>query len=274
MKKLKRIVSAICVALTLLCCVGCVEADIGIAIDEEGVASMAYKISIEKRLYDELLSHANENSNTQEPSEETDAVNENVSDTSEQNPSPNSVNTVPPNLTEYVEEIIDGNIYYSYTFARKEYGSYEDLAAELRTMEVLPGIPLFSIFTLSNENCESFTFYIKTTEISSDTLKNATSLISVPDHWMLLTLTVSMPGVIDENRYNDGVDMTDLGEKAVRYTISDLTQPNEIFVHASLVNDYKIPFVMTAIVTACVIMALIFAFGKGDKKNSQNEAEI
>lgn len=230
MKKIKKIVGIILVMCLALCCTSCMKFDVGISVQENGTASMTTKISIVKDLYDMMVA----NQSDEDVNIEVNGYNEEeavVEDGDEKQ-------SLDLNL--FVEETIDEKTYYSYS-ETKDYSSYDSLIADLRLLEVTDGVPLFETLTIRADGNGGYSFEATTFEIGEDSFAGEeTESITLPENWLTLSMTVKMPGEVQEF-----VGGEKLEDGSVRFLLTDFSEKETLFVASQVekANVFKDVFI-------------------------------
>ena len=274
MRKIKIVVFAISIMLTVLFCTGCATFDFSVEIKKDGNASMSYQVVLEEELYNILVKHETKKESTlSAESESSSELNETESTEPSNNTTSdeNSERTRAIDLKDYVKEEVDGQVRYVYNTTNKDYSSYNELTEDLRKIEILPGIPLFDTITITSENSEIFTFHIKTMEVTAERLKNETSLQDIPVEWLTFNITVIMPGEIDDNQCSAGVTVTTLSENTIRFTMNDFTKSQSVSLRSLLVNSTPVPFIIIGAVSACITIILISTLADNKQSNGNKE---
>lgn len=219
---MKKVFCLIVAMMMAFCCVGCVKMDVGIEVKSDGKATMTSKIAIEEDAYEMLLSF----------SEDADE------------------STGDLDLKNFKKETIDDETYYSYE-ETQEFDSYEQLAAALSDTEATEGSKLFDKVEITTDGKKGYDFKIVTASLENDS-----DMESLGDDWLTVTMTVKMPGEVQETNgeiQKDG---------SVRFVMNDFSANSTYQIHSEESNLQSVGIIIMGVAAAVFIVGLVLTIRK------------
>ena len=238
MKNLKKIIGVILVMCFVICCTGCIKMDVGVELKEDGKASMTVKMSLAEDLYEMMLESEDE-ATEGEPEEDADSV----------------------DLAKFEKEVIDGDTYYSYS-ETQEFESYDSLITELQKLEVTDEVPVFNAVTIAGQEDGVYTFDVTTSKID----ENSMGEMSLPDGWFSLTMTVKMPGEIQE--FMNGEKLED---GSVRFSLTDFSEKQMIYISSKVEQSNNLKYIVIWTVGLAAIAVVLYIRFKPKKNTGEGE---
>lgn len=167
MKSGKKIVGLLLVVTAMVFCLaGCMKADMGVVIKEDGTASLTSKLFIEEEAYNTLLSFSSEGD---EVSVEGDL-----------------------DLSKFKKETVDDKVYYTFE-ETKQFDSYDDLEKALMSNGDEADTNVFSDVEVKKSSDGEYTFKLVTMPMDASDVSMAGS-----DDWLKVSMTVTLPGKVVE----------------------------------------------------------------------------
>ena len=234
MRKFKKAMYLLTIFTLIFLCTGCARIDFDIKINTDETGLINTKISIEESVYEMLQSTGSFE----------------VENDSED----------PINIKDLKKEEINGVSYY-YTEKIKEFNSYEAMVNLLKEIEVSEGVNIFENVEIEKVGMK-YIFRFKTAIITEDVVSPFPEDKKNRD-WLIVTLSVDMPGVIKET---NGVKVR---MNTVCFTLNDFTASSEHYVQSAIPLSETI--MITAFATGAVI-ALLYVLDC-NKKRKEKEIE-
>ena len=230
MKNFKKIISFFAIVLFVLSFVGCTKNEFNVNVKGYGSGSLIAKLSIEESVYNTL-----------------DSV--------------GSIKVEDNNS--FSKETINNKIYYSIQ-ETKEYSSYKDLINALREMQIVDDIHVFEEIVIEEKD-GTHKFFLKTAVVQVPSDSNADDNIDVPSDWLLVRLTISMPGEVTETN----------GEKtegtSVSFAMNDFTKNMEYFAYSETQSSLTLLLFVVIVMGAGFVLVVSSIENKG---NDKKKAEI
>ena len=237
MKKIKRIAYLLAVFVLVLSCTACMKVDIGVQINEDETGSLTTKISIEESVYEALVS--------MEEYENNEFVGS-------------------FKAKDFQKEVIDGASYYS-AEKTEMFVSYEELVKSLEEIELPEGSELFESVKIEKSGMK-YNFTAKTAIISNVGIDphNEFEETESEEPWIIVTITVSMPGIIkDTNGEKINADTT-------QFVINDFESNSEYYAYSSIPLAEAI--IITVLLTG-IVAFILFVHSHNKKKRGEEEHE-
>ena len=212
--------------------------DVGVELKEDGKASMTVKMSLAEDLYEMMLESEDE-ATEGEPEEDADSV----------------------DLAKFEKEVIDGDTYYSYS-ETQEFESYDSLITELQKLEVTDEVPVFNAVTIAGQEDGVYTFDVTTSKID----ENSMGEMSLPDGWFSLTMTVKMPGEIQE--FMNGEKLED---GSVRFSLTDFSEKQMIYISSKVEQSNNLKYIVIWTVGLAAIAVVLYIRFKPKKNTGEGE---
>lgn len=214
--------------------------------------TLSTKISIAETLYNNLVDLEN-GSEEDVPTPETQSADENV-------------NEEELDLSKFVKEIIDGEVYYSYTYVEDNL-TLQELVDKLYEFELQEGIKMFKPGVAIRGDKGIYEFSATTEVISDENVADDES-IDLGEDWLTLTLTVKMPGEVVETT---GEIVGDKKDGTIRFTIKDFTTPHELTVKTEEIANLLPLIILWTVGLIAIAFCLTMFFRDRKKINKERE---
>ena len=166
---------------------------------------------------------------------------------------------------------IDGKTYYGYTVRSEQDTPYDTLIETLRGLELTSGVPVFDTITVTTDQNEHVSFYMKTMEIPVEILEKSLNLTSVPEKWLILTVEATLPGTITNVNFSDPEGLGGRTDTTACYTVSNFAKSQTFYVHSYMETPSAIPFAIIGAVICGLIVVLICVIGKSQREEKERQ---